>query len=189
MKYNTACYTCPDHKRLCAKKRINLGWSYAMNAFFGMDRLAFGGTAKAYAYNREYGNIHATLKQSGSERSRELSPDRVLLFSEIPFLEINGVQNPSFEAGNGSGASKTDCTLQYETITGKSCSSPEAIGFNHKVGNNYIAHVAFADGHVTQMKLPANASESTLLTLTRWLCTGSEIEFDGVNYAEAANSN
>ena len=189
MKYNTACYTCPDHKRLCAKKRINLGWSYAMNAFFGMDRLAFGGTAKAYAYNREYGNIHATLKQSGSERSRELSPDRVLLFAEIPFLEINGVQNPSFEAGSGSGASKTDCTLQYDTITGKSCSNPEAIGFNHKVGNNYLAHVAFADGHVTQIRLPANASESTLLTLTRWLCTGSEIEFDGANYTEAANSN
>ena len=189
LQQSTACYTCPQHERICQKKKLKAGWSYVMNGFFGMDRTAFGGSADAYNYWRDYGGISATLKQDGKNHGRKLALDRVLLFAEMPFVDIKGVQTASFEAGSGSGASPTDCTLQYDTVTGKSCSNPEAIGFNHKVGNNYIAHVAFADGHVTQMKLPANASESTLLTLTRWLCTGSEIEFDGVNYAEAANSN
>ena len=188
MKYNVSCYTCPDHKRLCAKKRFDLGWSYVMNAFFGMDRTAFNGNSDAYNYWREYGNIHAAIKQNGAKHSRKLSPDRVLLFAEMPFV-MNGIQNVDYNAGSGSGASSTDCTLQYDTITGKSCSNPEAIGFNHKVGNTYVAHVAFADGHVTRITLPGNASDSTLQELTRWLCTGSEIEYSGGKYTEVSGSN
>ena len=189
MKYNVSCYTCPDHKRLCAKKKIKPGWSYVMNGFFGMDRTAFNGNSTAYNYWREYGNIQASIKQNGANHSRKLSPDRVLLFAEMPFTAVGGVQTPEFEAGSGSGASATDCTLQYDTITGKSCSSPEAIGFNHKAGKNHVAHVAFADGHVTQIILPKNASESSMRELTRWLCTGSEIEYDGSRYTEVSGSN
>ena len=162
-----------------------------MNGLFGMDVETFKipDTNKNKAYClRKYSNLNLELDYKGSYKTHSLSPERVLLFAEIPFLTISGVQNPSLEVATGSGASPTDCTLQYEA-TKNSYSKPESIGFNHKVGNNYVAHVAFADGHVTQIRLPGNASESTLLTLTRWLCTGSEIEFDGANYTEAANSN
>lgn len=187
MQHSTACYMCPEHQRVCQKRKMRAGWSYVENALFGMDRTAFGGSAEAYHW-RYYGDLKATIKQNGKNRECKLSPDRVLLFAEMPFV-MNGFQNVEYNAGSGSGASATDCTLQYETTTGKSCSSPESIGFNHKVGNNYVAHVAFADGHVSRITLPANASEAVLQNLTRWLCTGSEIEFSGGQYSEVSGSN
>ena len=59
----------------------------------------------------------------------------------------------------------------------------EYIGFNHKVGKRYAAHVAFADGHVESLLEPIAGAGSTptssdLKELTEQLCNGEEIDVD-----------
>ena len=59
----------------------------------------------------------------------------------------------------------------------------EYIGFNHKVGQRYASHVAFADGHVAALLEPvatpgAKPSDSDLKKLTEQLCDGEEIDVD-----------
>lgn len=61
--------------------------------------------------------------------------------------------------------------------------SNEYIGFNHKVGKRYAAHVAFADGHVEALLEPIAGAGSTptssdLKKLTEQLCDGEEIDVD-----------
>ena len=58
----------------------------------------------------------------------------------------------------------------------------EVIGFNHKVGNDYSAHIAFADGHCVKLMLPRGGDEGNLRELTTWLCTGQEYTFNGARY-------
>ena len=52
----------------------------------------------------------------------------------------------------------------------------EYIGFNHKSGKKWIAHVAFADGHVDGLVQPMGATTSDLKDLTEHLCNGEEID-------------
>jgi prepilin-type N-terminal cleavage/methylation domain-containing protein/prepilin-type processing-associated H-X9-DG protein len=52
----------------------------------------------------------------------------------------------------------------------------EIIGFNHKIGKKWIAHVAFADGHVEGLVQPLGANSKDLKDLTTQLCNGSEID-------------
>jgi len=155
-----------------------------MNSYFGWD------CGKAFAGRdgglRKYGSGSFAFKFSSSTLKR--TADKVLLFAEIPFMS-NGVQEPEFETG---ASSANDGVLQYAADGGdekynKSAEqggvAPEAIGFNHKSGQNYSAHVAFADGHCVKLMLPrGNISEEDLQRLTSWLCTGHEYTFDGSRY-------
>ena len=65
-------------------------------------------------------------------------------------------------------------------------SAGEIIGFNHKSGKYYSAHVAFADGHCVKLVLPDGATEDNLKELTTWLCTGVEYTFNGSKYEKVS---
>lgn len=52
----------------------------------------------------------------------------------------------------------------------------EYIGFNHKIGKKWIAHVVFADAHVEGLVQPQGANSTDLKDLTTQLCNGSEID-------------
>ena len=66
------------------------------------------------------------------------------------------------------------------------------IGFNHPNGKRGLfAHVAFADGHVEKLAIPAGPGDgkwtvaigrSELEDLTEWLCKGEDVFFDGAKY-------
>lgn len=155
-------YVCPTHG-----KKGHVNWSYIMNASFGWD--ATGGNF-SYPYNAGY-RSYGYLKGA----------DRILLFAEVPF------QGPGswFPSGEGAGTD-TDSVLQYagcsqaSTILGKGKQDGnENIGFNHKSGKNWIAHVVFADGHVEKFRCPsAGLSDSNLKDLTTWLCQGHDVSFN-----------
>ena len=50
------------------------------------------------------------------------------------------------------------------------------------------ANVAFADGHVSKLMLPAKASANDIRDLTTWLCQGDIVTFNGETY-ERPDSN
>jgi prepilin-type processing-associated H-X9-DG protein len=109
----------------------------------------------------------------------------VLLFAEMPFA-ANGVQSPELSTSQ---SEENDMTLQFANEGGgvakankASQGAGEAIGFNHKTGNDYSAHVAFADGHCVKLMLPRGGDEGNLRELTSWLCTGQEYMINGTRY-------
>ncbi len=167
-------YVCPVHRDACRKQKLIPVWSYVMNSYFGYD----------------YSQGSETLEWSGQYlsglRSKynnvQLGLDRVLLFAELPFVNIPStianVQNDAEERLEGEDA-EHDCTLQYDD---KTWSKPESIGFNHKSGKRYLAHVAFADGHVAKLFLPKDANETIIRDLTTWMCQGDEIAYGGSTY-------
>ena len=83
-----------------------------------------------------------------------------------------------------------DGTLQYSK-------NDEIIGFNHPNGKRGLsAHVAFADGHVEKLSIPAAPSGSgwtvklglnDLKDLTKWLCEGKDVTFNGKRYEVMEN--
>ena len=161
-------YVCPVHDNLCKKKKLVPTWSYVMNSYFGYDHKK-GGTVSDQ--DRRLSN----LKSVGGKGVR-LGGDKILLFAELPFVELEEIKQSGILQGS---SPKFDCTLQYDR---SGWSEAESIGFNHKNGKNYVAHVAFADGHVTKLTLPKNANASTIKDLTTWLCQGDDVSFDGKTY-------
>ncbi len=160
-----AIYTCPSHLEQCRKVENGAfvpQWSYMMNSYFGYDRLKQA-VASGVGNAKEYGTISA--------------PDRRLLFAEIPFLPIEGTAQESPVLRGGSNT--LDPILEYKD--GYS-TSHESIGFNHKAGKKYMAHVAFADGHVAKMAMPNAGSSDDIRDLTDGLCCGDEISYNGRNY-------
>ena len=123
--------------------------------------------------------------------------DRVLLFSEIPFKPWHSW------LPDGTGTSTDDdAVLQYSStdssIGGEGANSSdsghEIIGANHVNGRNLFAHVAFADGHTEKLRIPYTGSiknpqvdESQIKDLTEWLCTGTDVSFNGKQYQKMDN--
>lgn len=160
-------YTCPVHKKMYGNAR----WSYLMNAYFGWN-------IKGGEYS--YGQYQGREGFAGLAK-----PDRVLLFSEVPF-DGPGHWRPK----PGDGGTDEDGVLQFDTCGQNSAtkgetSAKEHIGFNHKSGRKWYAHVVFADGHVE--KIVAPTQENQFYDLTKWLCTGTDYSFDGRNYREMTN--
>ena len=166
-------YVCPEHAKRKGKS-VQVNWSYLMNAEFGWNKL---GRAKA--------NIASGRKKYGTlPRS-----DKMLLFSEVPFMGFN-----SWQPEGSASSTDTDAILQYsesgldessKTINSGGGSSEE-IGVNHKGGRFYFAHVAFADGHVEKLRVPMNGTKpntSGFAELTSWLCAGYDVAFDGNRYS------
>ena len=159
---NSDVLVCPAHRR--AMKSRNPMWSYVMNERFGYDD-SLGSRAKLHWPGIEYGHLARA--------------DRTLMFAELQFL-----QNDKIEVNTDASAGiANDCTLQYK--------HNEVIGCNHASGKRGLcAHVAFADGHVEKLTIPATKGEAWSLLvsrgdiqdLTRWLCEGKDVSFNGDRY-------
>ena len=175
---NSETYVCPIHIKAFKEskdseiRKFRPYWSYAMNSLFGFSD--DGGRTK-----KESLQYLSAIKSYKNEVS--LAADRVLLFAEIPFVEIpsseGSIQHSVELVGE---SSQYDCVLQYDSENWSG--TKEAIGFNHKSSKRYFAHVAFADGHVTKLMLPKNMSHEDVCELTTWLCQGDGIDFTGKEY-------
>ena len=161
-------YRCPLHVET-VRALYTPQWSYVMNSYFSYNNLRKP-MVKGMGNRKEYGQMRA--------------PERVLLFGEVPFVGIpsTGQEDPVLEGGPGT--KELDPILEYKDGM---TSSPESIGFNHRSNKRYTAHVVFADAHTAKLMLPTDASEGNLRELTKWLCSGYEISFDGKKY-EAVNA-
>ena len=183
---NRDCYRCPVHVEECRKQGVrNPGWSYQMNAYFGCETTAGKADATQYSYIET-----GTLTRG----------ERVLLFAEIPAIDVNkkgvrkfGVNLPSVNlTGSDGDPAMCGClrTENSSALGGKGQNAPGAgtasIGFNHVRGNQLVGHVAFADGHVETFFAPANGD---FVNLTDWLCQGLDIVINRKNYERVNDSN
>ena len=158
---NASAYVCPSHKDKYATAR----WSYFMNP------------------NAGGASLGKKIKiEVEPEVVKFRNADRVLLFGEIPFLKKQGPGDwfPGVnEEGktDPTGNDETDAVIQFDK---------ENIGANHKSGKIWVAHVAFADGHVEKLRVSSSGgkvmSGSDLRELTEWLCKGEDISFNGQTY-------
>lgn len=151
---NAAVYTCPAHIK---KAKRNVNWSYAMNAYFRGDV-----TMSCKPFDST---------DAGVEYGRLARADRRLLFAELPFADE---LDETLEA--------SDPILQYKGLTGYG-GTPDRLHFNHIMGKKRCAHVAYADGHVDRLIMPAGGiSNGESTELLQWLCEGKDISFDGAEY-------
>lgn len=166
-------YHCPTHSALCMKmNKRNPGWSYVMNEVFGWDSKNGSGPLPAYAGKGVDSFNGDRVKRSNDYLYMNL--EKVLLFAEIQGVDIpeHGVRANY----NGSG-NEGDSVLQY--------TKNERIGFNHKAtSKRWAAHVAFADGHVEQLLYPRSGSVDEL---TKALCLGHSLSFNGSTYKDQSN--
>jgi len=88
--------------------------------------------------------------------------DRTLLFGELAFSKI---ESGEFKQTGSLSEDELDPILNHRTA-GK-YAGEESIGFNHKIGKNYYAHICFADGHVEKLVAP---KKGDVAELTSWLC-------------------
>lgn len=157
---NTELYVCPSHRKL----KPNVHWSYFMNP----------NVEKSSYFTGEGVYFGKKIRISENNKTRNVGADRVLLLGEIPFAK--GSPGSWFPSGSG-GSEETDAVLQYDK---------ENIGGNHKSGKSWMAHVVFADGHVEKMKVSDSRGkplpDDSLRELTKWLCTGVDISFNGSRY-------
>ena len=153
-------YQCPIHAEAVRKERGHMpGWSYVMNQDFGYDK---GGKHRWWAKR----------KDSMSNAAR------LLMFAELQGANIDETGYDKIDAKKfvNAGGELADARLDY---------TKETIGFNHKVGKRgYSGHVAFADGHVERLAYPRSGSGMSLADLTKALCAGHEISFDGKGYTD-----
>lgn len=181
-------YTCPSHVKFCKRaKHPTPAWSYVMNSYFGWD---YGTSGDIEVGRRSYGGGFLTFKYTSSPPSRKRPIEKILLFAEIPYAD-NGIQRTSFSTGADD---TNDSVLQYAADAGEikkadktASGAGEIIGFNHKTGKMYSAHVAFADGHCEKLMLPLGTDDGNLRDLTTWLCTGQDYTFNGTRYEKAAD--
>jgi len=189
-------YVCPAHTKYCKRNSTKTkgcmpSWSYVMNSYFGWsynNQVA----ADIEMGRRSYSAGSFSVRYSSKPTVRNRPKEKVLLFAEIPYVE-NGVQRPDWSTAAGAA---NDMILQYppsgdDNDKTKKANKPaagqsELIGFNHKSGKFYCAHVAFADGHCVKLLLPDRAAEDNLKELTTWLCTGVEYTFNGAQYEKVS---
>jgi len=157
---NRDVYRCPAHiKKAKTAGKPSPIWSYAMNGFFGGDASMSGETLEWNESCVGYGNLSRA--------------DRRLLFAELPFYD-----------GIDDSISACDGAFQYKGMYGSS-SSAEEIHFNHKVGKNRCAHVAYADGHVDKLLMPRGEGDAR--ELAQWLCEGKDVGFNGNTYEKLSD--
>jgi prepilin-type N-terminal cleavage/methylation domain-containing protein/prepilin-type processing-associated H-X9-DG protein len=143
---DAAVYICDTHKKV-------------------VERQLGGRVFRSYVMNRYFGyddqNNPSTYRrwvymdtvgQSGTAAIR-------LLFTELP-----GQLGKSVSVATDNGDSVLDPN------------DTEYLGFNHRIGKKWVAHVVFADGHVDGLVEPRGANTTDLKDLTTQLCNGSEID-------------
>ena len=160
---NREVYVCPVHNLEMAKDR-KPAWSYVMNSIFGYDYTKGSDACEGSAIG--YGHLDRA--------------DRTLLFAELIWAQPDSsAPTPQIDASAGF---KNDCTLQYDD------DSKESMGFNHRDGRDWVAHVIFADGHVEKLRRPKKGmSNEDMRELTKWLCEGKDVSFNGQRYEELKN--
>jgi prepilin-type processing-associated H-X9-DG protein len=130
-----------------------------------LERQTGGRVRRSYVMNRYFGYDD---RNTGSPYLRWVHVDSVaqsgtaairLLFAELPG-QLGKTINTS--------------TAQADSVLDPT--NNEYIGFNHKIAKKWIAHVAFADGHVEGLVEPMGANTSDLKDLTEHLCNGEEID-------------
>ena len=153
-------YQCPIHAEAVRKETGRMpGWSYAMNREFGCE------------------DPSKNRKWWGKGKDSISNASKLLMFAELQGADINESGYDSITANVKAGGSKANAILEYD--------KSETIGFNHKIGKRgYTGHVAFADGHVEKLTYPKSGSGITLQVLTKALCLGHEISFDGKGYQD-----
>jgi len=130
-----------------------------------VERQLGGRVFRSYVMNRYFGYddrddgtpyhrwVHMdTVAQSGTAAIR-------LLFAELP--------------------GQIGKSVDTSTVRGDSVLDPndsEYLGFNHRIGKKWVAHVVFADGHVDGLVEPTGANTADLKKLTEDLCNGAEID-------------
>ncbi len=149
-------YVCDVHKNLLrATKSKTAMRSYVMNSYFGY---------------RNNGSGLSTWRQIAMDSlAASGNAGNLLLFAEMPPLDNNG--------GNSELAT-IDGVLENKIRGYSENGRQEILGFYHPVGKRYVAHVAFADGHVDVLIQPEKADINDLKELTEQLCNGDEIESD-----------
>ncbi len=159
---NAQAYVCPSHvkaRNIAGKSKPY--WSYLVNSCFG------GNDTKPCITPYKVG--YQDLERA----------DRRLLFSEVPYMGYS-----SWQPDGAAASTATDAVLQY--------GSGETIGANHVNGKALYAHVCFADGHTEKLRIPNTGSANKpkvdlnqLKNLTKWLCDGTDVTFNGSRYQEA----
>jgi len=153
VNHNREVYICPEHKKAVREKlrsKLPPNWSYVMNSKFGWQARKSKGGYHGGPPNLDYGNI--------------ARPDKFLMFAELNWTKLPGCDEPKFSNEPGIDC---DCVLQY--------GEGERIGFNHKVGRDWAAHVVFSDTHVEVIRFPkTKTAEGDLRNLTKYLCEGSD---------------
>ena len=164
-----AAYNCPIHENLYKKKNNGRapGWSYVMNDKFGTK-------TEDHSWTIRMDSVQVNRGSENKAKWKKIASDKLLMFAEIQALTLEhntvGAPEPEFSGTGEAG----DAVLKS--------GSGEVIGFNHKVsGGRYAGHVAFADGHVEKLLLPKRGS---LNDLTKYLCEGYDVTFDGAAYTK-----
>jgi prepilin-type N-terminal cleavage/methylation domain-containing protein/prepilin-type processing-associated H-X9-DG protein len=156
-------YTCDVHKRVAIKAGLkNVSRSYVMNGNFGFNN-------KANPTPEHMPDWHQIRLDALSTEGH--AAGNLLLFAELPAFKGSAHEESVATDEFGSDA---DGVLETD-INGYACEKTEKLGFNHQVGKRYVAHVAFADGHVEVLAEPQGSSDSDLIDMARQLCNGEEI--------------
>ncbi len=157
---NRDVYVCPQHAKVVKKrlgKKLPQGpfFSFVMNRYF-----LWGNPSRSNPYS------YSTV---GRDYTKLRNTDHILLFAELPFTEITGMQEADFDT---SAAPGNDPVLQYDNPNGSSDDDGgEHIGVNHRFGrDDYCAHICYTDGHTEKLRIRKSMTTSDLVELTGWLC-------------------
>ena len=165
---NQNAYVCPFHKQVCKGAH----WSYVMNAKFGFNYDKSGNPAGSMGI--KYHNLNRA--------------EHILLFAEIPFTDPSLLKGTTVSLPepilSDTNDNRSDAILQYYRLNKEAKwkrwnGKEESIGFNHQVGREVFAPVAFADGHVEEFRAPKDDSYEKLTT---WLCRGVDVTYAGDGY-------
>ena len=167
-----------EENRETALYAVTNGWMYG----------CLGGNASAlvcpvHAAKKPFGAPHWSYFKSGGvedpddgERKGTASlAENTLAYAEIPFQGAG-----SWFPKGSAATTETDAVLEIKKST------HEHIGGNHKAGGKWMAHVAFADGHVEKLNVDG-LSDQELKELTRWLAFGFAISRRGKKYEKIDN--
>ena len=150
-------YRCPVHASTFKKAKGRLpGWSYMMNQKFGYDSNGSG--------------VHGLTVRCFGANIGSHSPDKVLLFAEVQGVKVEDKKNGiTLDPVLDRDETKSDAILVY---------SKENLGFTHSLGKGkFGGNVAFSDGHVDTIVMPKD--KSYIKELTRYLCQGYDVPYDG----------
>jgi prepilin-type N-terminal cleavage/methylation domain-containing protein/prepilin-type processing-associated H-X9-DG protein len=156
-----AAYVCEAHKSKVKSEsntRNDIYRSYFMNGYFG--------------YNKDYTPVTRNYRDVylNSLASRG-SAATLLLFAEMP-IKQSGVDSKLAVDG----VLETVIVGYNDGADTKSKPQREIIGYNHLVGKRYVAHVAFADGHVDVFNLPGDFKDvDKLKAQAYFLCNGYDL--------------
>ena len=174
-------YICPVHASAARKETGRTpGWSYVMNREFGYEKEAGNSGKRKHFWGQRTQYLSTPKGGKGDNVQRDAS--RLLMFAELQGADFDAPNYTSIKARDWLRESppKGDAILDWE--------GGEPIGFNHKLGKRGITgHVAFTDGHVERLFYPKTSS--SLSVLTKALCLGHEISYDGKQYTDLQPDN